>query len=105
MTPRLRDIESSVCSQFGLTRDQLRSATRVRTIARPRQIALFLARELTGCSFPKIGQYFHRDHCTVILAKKRITALISSDEEIAKQVRECRATIPEFAAARLGAAA
>jgi chromosomal replication initiator protein len=52
MTYIIRDIERAVCQRFKLTPERLRGAGRQRKIARPRQIAMYLARELTDASLP-----------------------------------------------------
>lgn len=72
----IHDIERAVCLRFKLTPAQLRAPDRSRRIVRPRQIAMFLARELTNASYPKIGQHFNRDHATVIAGRRRITILM-----------------------------
>ena len=48
---------------------------RARIVSHPRQIAMFLAREMTGLSFPRIGQHFACDHTTIIHAVRRLTRL------------------------------
>ena len=61
------------------------SQRRSRPLARPRQIAMFLAKRLTTRSLPEIGRRFaNRDHTTVIHAKKTITKLSEKDEEMKK---------------------
>ena len=64
------------------------SNRRPRTIARPRQIAMALAKELTNYSLPEIGDRFGgRDHTTVLYACRRIDALRASDTDIAEDYR------------------
>ena len=58
----VRDIERAVCLRFKITPERLRGRECQRKIARPRQIAMALARELTGASLPQIGRHFGRDH-------------------------------------------
>ncbi|MEP6830024.1 MAG: helix-turn-helix domain-containing protein [Rhizomicrobium sp.] len=86
----LGDIENAVAARFGLTRAQMQSLTRARAVARPRQIAMFLAREMTGHSLPRIGTHFARDHTTVLHAVRRIRRLAAADPVIAAQVEGCR---------------
>lgn len=70
-------------------------------IARPRQIAMFLAREMTKSSLPDIGRRFGgRDHTTVIHALKRIKALAAEDPNIATNIGLVRAAIVAYAARR-----
>ena len=86
----IRDVEAAVAARFGLTRDQMRGQDQQRAVARPRQIAMFLARELTGQSLPRIGMHFARDHTTVLHATRRIARLIAADETVACAVAGCR---------------
>lgn len=92
-TPTLRDIEAAVCARFGLTPEILRGPKKHRGIARPRQIVMFLAREMTPLSYPRIGAHFNRDHTTVLFAQRRITELIEKKPKLAEYVKECRALV------------
>ncbi|HXS05277.1 MAG TPA: helix-turn-helix domain-containing protein [Rhizomicrobium sp.] len=76
-----------------MTRDQMRGLNRARIVARPRQIAMFLAREMTGLSLPRIGAHFCRDHTTVLCAIHRIRGLMEKDPRIAREVEGCRELI------------
>jgi chromosomal replication initiator protein len=77
MSPyRIHDIERTVCRRFRLTVEELRGPSRCRRIARPRQIAMYLARVLAGASYPKIAGHFGgRDHATAIHASRKIAAM------------------------------
>lgn len=80
-------IKRGICAYFELTQDDLVSATRRRTVARPRQIAMYLCRKYTERSLPDIGRRFgNRDHATVIHAVKTIENLIQRDASIAADV-------------------
>jgi chromosomal replication initiator protein len=57
-----------VAEGFGLRRDDLIARCRTKEVASPRQVAMYLARELTGVSLPQIGRAFNRDHATVLHA-------------------------------------
>ena len=59
-------------------------------MARPRQIAMFLAREMTGLSLPRLGTHFARDHTTILHAVRRITRLMEQDPAFADAVQGCR---------------
>lgn len=73
-------IQKTVASFFNLKVSDLKSKKRKKTIAFPRQIAMHLSRELTGDSFPEIGQKFGgKDHSTVIHANNKILSLIKTD--------------------------
>jgi chromosomal replication initiator protein len=93
LAPSLRDIEAAVCARFGLTPEILRGPQKHRGIARPRQIVMFLAREMTTLSYPRIGAHFHRDHTTVLFGERRIRELMEKKPKVADYVRECRALV------------
>lgn len=91
---KIADVEWAVCTKFNLTRDDLRGPPRgARRIFRPRQIAMYLCRELTQASYPKIGQHFRRDHTTVICARRRILSLLQTNPKVAGYVDEIRAAL------------
>ena len=74
------DIQAATCRHFGLSPDELVSSARSSRIAWPRQLAMYLARELTGASLPAIGREFGgRDHSTVLHACRRANERISAD--------------------------
>jgi chromosomal replication initiator protein len=78
---RISDVEKTVCEIFGITVADLRSASRRRTVAVPRSIAMFLSRRLTKTAYREIGQYFGgRDHSTVVAAERRVSELISQGD-------------------------
>jgi chromosomal replication initiator protein len=75
------DIQDAACQHFGLSREELLSSSRTARVAWPRQVAMYLARELTGESLPTIGRSFGgRDHTTVLHAWRRTTARIADDD-------------------------
>jgi chromosomal replication initiator protein len=83
------DIQRAVSAHFELKQLDLVSARRAVAIARPRQIAMYLAKRLTTRSLPEIGRKFgNRDHSTVIHAVKRIESLRDLDGEIDGAVRQ-----------------
>jgi len=74
------DIQKAVCEHFGLKQADLLSERRTRAVARPRQAAMYLAKQLTTRSLPDIGRRFGgRDHTTVLHAVRRIEALRAED--------------------------
>ena len=93
MRPGLYDIERAVCQRFSLTAERLRGRERCRKVARPRQMAMFLARELTGASLPMIGRHFGRDHTTVLWAIRKIEAMQASHPRIVTYLAEIRAIL------------
>lgn len=82
------EIQRAVCARFDLKQLDLISERRAVAIARPRQIAMYLAKRLTTRSLPEIGRKFgNRDHSTVIHAVRRIEELRGKDMEIDGAVR------------------
>lgn len=82
-------IQEVVCEYFGIERDQLLSKTRKREIALPRQLAMYFAKELTNCTFAKIGEEMGgKDHSTVMYACDTIKDVSKVDKEIKKYVKD-----------------
>lgn len=79
----IRDIQEQVAAFYGLPRSEMKSARRSRCVARPRQVAMYLAKQLTPNSLPEIGRRFgNRDHTTVIHAVKQIERLRVEDADL-----------------------
>ena len=84
-------IQNLVASHFNLNIQELLSPRRSRSLARPRQIAMYLAKQHTTNSLPDIGRKFsNRDHTTVIHAVKKIEELIKRDNDIKQSVFELK---------------
>jgi chromosomal replication initiator protein len=82
-------IQHEVCRYFGISKSDLTGASRSKAFAYPRQIAMYLCRELTDESLPKIGRAFGgRDHSTVMHATAKIANLINSDRDVFSQIHE-----------------
>lgn len=80
-------IQAIVCRDFGLSRGELLANRRTKSVVRPRQIAMYLAKELTQRSLPEIGRRFGgRDHTTILHAVRTITRLVTTDADLAKRV-------------------
>ena len=85
------EIKTAACEQFGISAQEIVSAGRSARLAWPRQVAMFLARELTQESLPTIGREFGgRDHTTVLYACKRTTERISANGSSRTAVEELR---------------
>ncbi|MFP8960514.1 chromosomal replication initiator protein DnaA [Streptomyces nanhaiensis] len=83
------NIMASTADYFGLTVDDLCGSSRSRVLVTARQIAMYLCRELTDLSLPKIGaQFGGRDHTTVMHADRKIRALMAERRSIYNQVTE-----------------
>ena len=81
------DIQKATAEHFGLKQADLVSERRTRSVARPRQAAMWLAKQLTTRSLPDIGRRFGgRDHTTVLHAVRRIEALRQTDTQLARDL-------------------
>ncbi len=90
------DIINRTAEYFKLTVDDLYGSSRSQAIATARQIAMYLCRELTNLSLPKIGQLFgNRDHTTVMYANKKISELMKERRSIYNQVTELTSQIKQ----------
>ncbi len=89
-------IQNTVSNYFNISLNDMLSQRRSRPLARPRQIAMFLAKRLTTRSLPEIGRRFaNRDHTTVIHAVKTITKLSENDEEMKKNLIQIKSLLLE----------
>ena len=87
----VESIQNIVAVYFNLNIQEMLSPRRSRSLARPRQIAMYLAKKYTTNSLPDIGRKFsNRDHTTVIHAVKKIEELIKNDNEIKHNVNEIK---------------
>ncbi len=89
-------IQETVSERFGLSLTELCGDRRSQNIVYPRQVAMYLSRELTDSSLPKIGKEFGgRDHTTVIHATSKIARLIREDRSVWNLVQELTARIKQ----------
>ncbi len=87
----IKDIQREVGEEYGIKMEDFVSKKRTKTIAFPRQIAMYLSRELTDSSLPKIGEEFGgRDHTTVIHAHDKISKMLDEDPQLKKQIEEIK---------------
>jgi chromosomal replication initiator protein len=90
----MEDIQEAVCTQFHVKMTELKSRRRSKTLVHPRQIAMYLCRELTDASYPEIGRQFGgKDHTTIIHACRQVakaketdTALHTTLETLKEQI-------------------
>jgi chromosomal replication initiator protein len=81
------EIQKRVAEHYHMRLGDMTSARRARAVARPRQVAMFLAKQLTSRSLPEIGKKFgNRDHTTVMHAVSRVTELMDTDSQFAEDV-------------------
>lgn len=89
-------IQEKVAAYYGLKAEDFKSKKRTRNVAFPRQVAMYLAREMTDLSLPKIGEAFGgRDHTTVIHAYEKISEQLTSDSLLEEAIRELKQKIQE----------
>ena len=89
-------IQNTVANFFNIPLAEMLSQRRSRPLARPRQIAMYLAKKMTTRSLPEIGRRFaNRDHTTVIHAVKTITRLSEKDDEMKKNIDQLRSLLLE----------
>jgi chromosomal replication initiator protein len=87
----IQEIQKKVSDHYNIRVAEMSSARRARNIARPRQVAMYLAKQLTSKSLPDIGRHFgDRDHTTVMHAVSRVTELISQDAAFGEDVELLR---------------
>ena len=87
------EIQTQVAEHYRIRKAEMTSARRAREVARPRQVAMYLSKQLTPKSLPDIGRRFGgRDHTTVIHAVRQIEKLRASDAELDADIRLLTAT-------------
>ena len=87
----IEEIQKRVAAHFNIRVSDMHSARRARSVARPRQVAMYLAKQLTARSLPEIGRKFGgRDHTTVMHAVKKVDELREQDSSFAEDVELLR---------------
>lgn len=87
----IKEIQRVVGQQFNIKLEDFKAKKRTKSVAFPRQIAMYLSREMTDSSLPKIGEEFGgRDHTTVIHAHEKISKLLADDEQLQQHVKEIK---------------
>ncbi|MDB5368605.1 MAG: dnaA [Roseomonas sp.] len=87
----IEEIQRKVAEHYNIRLTDMSSARRARNVARPRQVAMYLAKQLTSRSLPEIGRRFgNRDHTTVMHAVSRIAELMQADVSFAEDVELLR---------------
>jgi len=93
----IESIQEVVAEHFGIKVAEMKSKRRTRNITYPRQIAMYLARELTDSSLPEIGAAFGgRDHTTVIHAYEKIEGEVKLDPSLQSTIKELIDLIHRF---------
>jgi len=93
----ISDIEKAVCLKFKLEKLDLRNHSRRWDVARPRQVAMYLCRQLTNASYPKIGRHFGgRHHTTIIHGERRIKEFLRTTNTMACEVEGVREILQQL---------
>ena len=90
----IEEIQKKVCEHYNMRLTDMSSARRARAVARPRQVAMYLAKQLTSRSLPEIGRKFgNRDHTTVMHAVSRVAELMEREAQFAEDVEMLRRSL------------
>lgn len=88
------DIQHAVGDQYNVKLEDFKTKRRTKDIAYPRQVAMYLSREMTDFSLPKIGEEFGgRDHTTVIHAHEKISRMLKDNQQLQQEVKDIRSTL------------
>jgi len=97
--PSLDNVKRAAMRVFALSKTEIESANKSRTICHPRQIAMYLCREMTDKSYPQIARAFSKkDHTTVLHAWRKVKAMIQEDPDMIRDVERVRETVFEIQA-------
>ena len=91
--PTLEAIQDAVCAAGAIRREDLLSASRSTRVSRPRQIAMYLARQLTPLSLAEIARAFDRDHSTVLHAVRSVSGRLEPGSETAAMIHRIHLTL------------
>lgn len=87
----IHDIQRAVGQHYNVKLEDFKAKKRTKSIAFPRQVAMYLSREMTDFSLPKIGYEFGgRDHTTVIHAHEKISKLLQTDQDLQQHIKEIK---------------
>ena len=101
---RIAEVLSVVCAGEGVTLAEMKSASRLKRLAIPRQYAMYLSRAMTGQSYPAIARVFgDRDHTTVLYGYEKVKALAQCSPPMAEKLAEYRSQIAALVVARVAA--
>ncbi|MBI0002664.1 chromosomal replication initiator protein DnaA [Bartonella sp. M0177] len=96
---RIEEIQRVVARHYNVSKQDLLSNRRTRTIVKPRQVAMYLAKMMTPRSLPEIGRRFGgRDHTTVLHAVRKIEDMVGADQQLAKELELLKRLIDEQSA-------
>ena len=100
--PSIELVKKAAMKVFEVTKADMESPSKARAVVYPRQIAMYLCRELTGKSFPQIGYSFgKRDHTTILYAHRKVAKALPENTELGAHIKAVNETILELQAAGL----
>ena len=95
--PTIDHVKRATMQVFEITKTDIESARRSRSVAYPRQIAMYLCRKLTTRSLPQIGRFFgNRDHTTVLYAVRKLEDLIATDPSLRQDIERVERAIEDI---------
>ena len=93
--PLVDEVVAAVAFAFSLKVSEILGASRTKQFVLPRQVAVYLARELCRRSWPELGREMGRDYSALIVAHRKVAALIATDHRLAEVVTKLRALLTE----------
>ena len=84
----VEDVQKEISKYYNVSVESLISPKRQRNIVKARQMAMYIARKLTGTSYPELGKLFHRDHTTALTSCEKIEEALENDESIRNELEE-----------------
>jgi len=92
--PRVDTIQSVVAKKYGISKTDILSQRRHKTVVEARHVAIYIAREMTTQSMPEIGRRFsNRDHTTILHAAKKIARIVERDPIFAARIEDIKAEL------------
>ncbi|MBR1754794.1 chromosomal replication initiator protein DnaA [bacterium] len=92
-TIHLTDIVNKVCDEYKVTEEDLKSSARSQSITIPRQIAIYLIREILNLSYEEIAEYFNKKHPTMLYGYEQIKQKIRVDNELKSKIKKLKTEI------------
>lgn len=94
--PSIEQVKRATCKLTGLTKADLESPSKAQAVCYPRMLAMYLSRDMTQKSYPRIGRSFgNRDHTTVLYAVRKIAKRMQDEPEVAEAVERLREAVRE----------
>lgn len=92
----VEDIQKTVAAHYGVKVSDLKSSKRLKALVQPRQVAMYLSRLMTSCSYPEIGEKFGgKDHSTIIYAIRKIEKQMADDVQLANTIETLKSTLEQ----------